>query len=78
MSLSESCWVLGGSWCVSLFYESPGSRQTSAYWLSTPPPPIDTCQNSNIETPGHVHLVLERASYLKATDMGADIFVVAW
>lgn len=45
---------------------------------SQPLPPIDTCQNSNIETPGHVHLVLERASYLKATDMGADIFVVAW
>lgn len=44
----------------------------------TTPPPIDTCQNSNIETPGHEHLVLECASYLKATDMGADIFVVAW
>lgn len=43
-----------------------------------PPPSIDTCQNSNIETPGHVHLVLEHASYLKATDRGADIFVVAW
>jgi len=63
MSLSESCWALGGSQCVSPFYESPAPWQTSAYSLQNPP--IDTHQNSNIKIPGHGRLVLERASYLK-------------
>jgi len=37
MSLFQSCQVLGGSRCVSPFYESPASRQTGSYSSQKPP-----------------------------------------